>query len=599
VTSQTSNPSELAGPQLEDVLSTDPVERLLEDSWGARSRVADMREWVVESTAAILFLAAAVALLKLAPSVRHFDPVLAITLVALYAFTSRIIKFPIGAGYVVPSYLVLVPMLLLLPPAAVPLLVAGGMVVGALGECAGRRARPELLFFSVADAWHSIGPALVLATLGPAHGTLGYVLLYSCAFVAGCLVDLVTSTLREAGAAGVAPRLQMRVILVVWLIDACIAPLGVLVALAVARYPAAVVLLIPFVAVMMLLSRERSERIERAQQHLEILARERSRLQNAVQCLGDAFAAKLDLSALTGTVLRGSIEALDADAGRLTLNGSVEPVRIELGASKERAALLSSAEGAARSADEPRQLQQDGTWALGVPFSLAGESGTAMGGLAVTRADRPFRQDELTVLLSLVERARQAAVEIIGHEKLRVQALTDPLTRLGNRRKLAADFEQRLGGAESVAPLALALLDLDGFKAYNDTFGHSAGDDLLAQVADRLRAAVVGDGAAYRLGGDEFCVVSAGSPQELEAALEATITTLRSQSVGSGVGASYGSVFIPLEASELGDALRIADQRMYSRKRRRGSGSAAAGKVGSGPLAPKLLRSELGRLDPC
>ena len=560
-----------AAPQLEDVLSTDPVERLLEDSWGSRSRVADMREWLVESTAALTFLVAAIALVVLAPSVRPLHLALAVTLVALYAFTSRVIKFPIGAGYVVPSYLVLVPMLLLLPPAAVPLLVAAGMVIGGLGDLTRRRAWLERLFFSIADAWHSIGPALVLAELGPAHGALGHVLLYTGAFAAGCVVDLVTSTLREAAAAGVAPRLQVRVILVVWLIDACIAPLGVLVALAVGRYPPTVALLVPFVAVMLLLSRDRSARIERAQEHLEILARERSRLQNAVQCLGDAFAAKLDLSALTGTVLRGSIEALDADAGRLTLNGSLEPVRIELGASEAHARLLSSAEGAARTSDEPRQLQQEGTWALGVPFSLAGESGTAMGGLAVARADRPFRQDELAVLLSLVQRARQAAVEIIGHERLRVQALTDPLTRLGNRRKLAADFEQRLAGAHSVSPITLALLDLDGFKAYNDTFGHGAGDDLLAQVADRLRAALGGheQGAAYRLGGDEFCVVSSAAPEQLEATLEATVAQLRANAMGRGVGASFGSVLVPHEASELGDALRIADQRMYLRKRRR------------------------------
>jgi diguanylate cyclase (GGDEF)-like protein len=573
-------------PELEDVRSTDPVERLLEDSWGSRVRVADGREWLVESVAATSFLVAAVALFDLAPSVRAFDPVLALTLLGLYAFTSRIIKFPIGAGYVVPSSLVLVPMLLVLPPAAVPLLVAGGMVLGALGELIARRTRPELLFFSIADAWHSIGPAFVLAVFGPGRGTPGLVALYIAAFAAGCVVDLVTATMREAAAAGVAPRLQVRVILVVWLIDACIAPLGVLIALAVARYSATVVLLIPFTAVMLLFSRERSARIERAQQHMEILARERSRLQNAVQCLGDAFAAKLDLPALAGTVLRGSIEALDADAGRVTLRGSLEPVRIELGAGAH-AALLSCAEGAARSSDEPRQLQQDGTWALGVPFSLAGESAGAMGALAVSRADRSFRQDELTVLLGLVERARQAAVEIIGHEKLRVQALTDPLTRLGNRRKLALDFEQRRAGAESVSPLSLALLDLDGFKGYNDTFGHGAGDDLLAQVADRLTAALAGDGAAYRLGGDEFCVVSSDAPEDLEATLALALAAVRAQTVGNGVGASYGAVLIPHEASELADALRIADQRMYARKRHRGAegqgGPAAAPTAAAAP----------------
>ena len=60
-------------------------------------------------------------------------------------------------------------------------------------------------------------------------------------------------------------------------------------------------------------------------------------------------------------------------------------------------------------------------------------------------------------------------------------------------------------GARSI----LLLFDLDGFKRYNDTYGHPAGDALLARLGGKLAAAVVGVGAAYRLGGDEFCVLAA------------------------------------------------------------------------------------------
>ena len=556
------------GSDLEDLRSTSTVERLLEDSWDARARTADTRELLVEATAALSFLACAGALAAFAPALRPLHVLLALTLVALYALTSRIIKFPLGAGYVVPSYLVLVPMLLLLPPRLVPLLAASGLLIGALIELATGRIGAGRVLFAIPDAWHSLGPALVLATVGRTHGTLALVLLYLGAFAAGCVVDLLSSTLREAAAVGVAPQVQLRVILRVWLIDACIAPLGVLVARALAADPAEIVLLLPFIAVMLPVSRERNEHIERAHRHLEVLARERSRLQNAVQCLGDAFAAKLDLRALTGIVLRGSIEALDAVAGSLTLEGPVEPVRVEVDGGPALSALLHSAEGEARAADRPTQLEQDGAWALAVPFSLSSEEGSAMGAMAITRADRPFREDELSVILGLVARARQAAVEIIGHEQLRVQALTDPLTRLGNRRKLTADVEERLAAAGS-ASVALALLDLDGFKLYNDTFGHGAGDELLVQLAAGLTAALGERGAAYRLGGDEFCVLSALALEELEHTLEQTLLTLRKRATGECVRASWGTVLIPQEASDLGGALRIADQRMYSRKRRR------------------------------
>ena len=87
----------------------------------------------------------------------------------LYAIASSTIKFPIGAGYVVPSYLVLVPMLLLLPPGVVPLLTAAGLVLGALGLALAGQGRAERVPLAVPDAWHSLGPTVVLLIAGPGH----------------------------------------------------------------------------------------------------------------------------------------------------------------------------------------------------------------------------------------------------------------------------------------------------------------------------------------------------------------------------------------------------------------------------------------------
>jgi len=152
----------------------------------------------------------------------------------------------------------------------------------------------------------------------------------------------------------------------------------------------------------------------------------------------------------------------------------------------------------------------------------------------------------------------------LAAEELTYQALHDPLTGLANRRSLLADLERGIADATSGAPLLLALFDLDGFKTYNDTFGHPAGDALLMRLARRLATVLDGAATAYRVGGDEFCVLSlAEDPHALpKLAAEA----LAEQGEGFTVTASYGSVLLPVEASTATEALREADRRMYARK---------------------------------
>jgi diguanylate cyclase (GGDEF)-like protein len=149
----------------------------------------------------------------------------------------------------------------------------------------------------------------------------------------------------------------------------------------------------------------------------------------------------------------------------------------------------------------------------------------------------------------------------------RAEALTDPLTGLGNRRKFMFELEEELAGDEP-RTLALVVFDLDGFKAYNDSFGHSAGDAMLGRVARRLATAVDGSGRAYRLGGDEFCVLAPTDRARMEELIERAAAALTEEGEGFLVSASSGCVLIPSEASELTEALRIADDRMYLHKQR-------------------------------
>jgi two-component system, cell cycle response regulator len=169
-----------------------------------------------------------------------------------------------------------------------------------------------------------------------------------------------------------------------------------------------------------------------------------------------------------------------------------------------------------------------------------------------------------------------------SRRELETAATSDALTGLANRRRLFADLERRTARG-AVAPAVLMLFDLDGFKTYNDTFGHLAGDALLTRLGRALEHAVAAYGRAYRLGGDEFCVLAdAQAAAEVElAAAEA----LSEHGDGFSVTASYGAVAIPGEAAVAGDALRIADQRMYARKN---SGRVSAGRQSTDVLLRAL-----------
>jgi len=561
----------MISPALEDARASDPIERLLEDSWDTRARQVERREFVAESAAAALLLACAIPMAIVAAEQQPLQPLRAVVLVCLYAVVSRMIKFPLGAGYVVPSYAVLVPMLVLLPPGTVPLLAAAGLALGTVIQCLTRQARPERLLFSVADAWHAVGPALVLWVSGPPDAGLPLVLAYVAAFIAGCVFDLVSSTLREAAALGIAPRLQVRVMAVVWLVDAGLAPMGLMVASASRESALMALLILPMNVLLVLLVKDRNARIDQAQHRLDLVATERTRLQAAVGRLGDAFSAKLELDALIEIVLRGSVEALGAEAGRLTLDDPDGPHISEITVTPASAAALEIAGGLATVTGSPQQVQRDGAWALALPFGYATDTLSVRGALTVARGDRAFREDEQALMARLTERARRAASDIVAHQTLRAQAVLDPLTGLGNRRKFTSELEELLLSASADAPLVLALFDLDGFKSYNDTFGHPAGDALLVQLGMRLAAAMASHGAAYRLGGDEFCVVFSTARCAAREALAAASAALELQVNGMTIGASCGAVVLPHEARDATTALRLADERMYANKHGRTS----------------------------
>jgi diguanylate cyclase (GGDEF)-like protein len=158
--------------------------------------------------------------------------------------------------------------------------------------------------------------------------------------------------------------------------------------------------------------------------------------------------------------------------------------------------------------------------------------------------------------------------------KLREQAILrqadqDPLTGLANRRRVEAQAVQVLTTARrSGHSAAVLVIDLDGFKAVNDTFGHHAGDLVLREVASRLTAKTRPDDLPARLGGDEFVVLlSSAGAREAEAAVEAyssifVLPFLIGQTEAR-LGGSIGFAFYPEQGKTFPELLQTADAAMY------------------------------------
>lgn len=156
-------------------------------------------------------------------------------------------------------------------------------------------------------------------------------------------------------------------------------------------------------------------------------------------------------------------------------------------------------------------------------------------------------------------------------EKLLHQTLHDPLTGLGNRLLLRERLE-RATAQRARAPFALMFIDLDHFKAVNDTHGHDAGDALLVEVGRRLHEVVRGDDTVARLGGDEFVVLAAGvSDQTGAEVLAEKVRTVIARPFVVGeleleVTASVGVVLPGAHHTTADSLLRDADASMYEAK---------------------------------
>jgi two-component system chemotaxis response regulator CheY len=169
---------------------------------------------------------------------------------------------------------------------------------------------------------------------------------------------------------------------------------------------------------------------------------------------------------------------------------------------------------------------------------------------------------------------QQAELERLN-EQLTQVARRDPLTGLVNRRALEEDLEQLEARVRRYGHrYCMALIDIDEFKAYNDTYGHQAGDRVLQQVADQLKAHTRGGDGVYRYGGEEFlCIFPEQSlatgklaVQRMRIGLEQLAITHAGSPSGVLTFSAGLSMLHPLHTKSTGDVLKEADQALYRAK---------------------------------
>jgi HD-GYP domain-containing protein (c-di-GMP phosphodiesterase class II) len=238
------------------------AERELQDARRRERRRLMGRERVGELFSGGSLLVAAAGLALLAPSEGRLSVPLAATLVVTYAIASRV-KFEVGPCYTVPTQLVFVPMLFALPPAAVPLLIALGNVLGDLPDHA-RGRHPTRALISVGDAWYSMGPALVFVAAGIEGPSLDDWPVYLGALGAQFALDVLTTTPREWFELGVSPRSQLSSAGWTFAIDALLSPIGLLAAIVALQNEYAFLLVLPLIGLIGVFAAERAARLDGA-----------------------------------------------------------------------------------------------------------------------------------------------------------------------------------------------------------------------------------------------------------------------------------------------------------------------------------------------
>ena len=311
---------------------------------------------------------------------------------------------------------------------------------------------------------------------------------------------------------------------------------------------------------------------------MDELSREQARLREAIRRIGHTFASSLDRPALLELALKTAVDAVQASGGRICVRSGDDGLLAETLREGSLNGLEDAVEQAERAALQNGgfgEEQAAGTSIAAIALGVPESRGEAHGVIAVARHGRPFTDDDREVLRSLGAEAALALENIELHHQVSRQAVTDELTGLANHGRFQALLNAEIEQVRRYHhPIGLIMLDIDDFKAVNDTYGHQQGDAVLRHVASVLRENSRDADSPARYGGEELSLILPHT--DLEGAF-AIAERIREAVDGLRVARTDGGGFLRITASlgvtssTLGDKDRLiadADGALYEAKRR-------------------------------
>jgi diguanylate cyclase (GGDEF)-like protein len=320
---------------------------------------------------------------------------------------------------------------------------------------------------------------------------------------------------------------------------------------------------------------------------------ERQRLMEQLSAIQRAITRRAPLQQVLDTITDGARELIGDEVVVLRMRDAEDPEMVLLashcGISEEAAAMYwrmpadsAGAAGQAMLLDDLVVINDYQRYAIDMPTDLTAamaapvhENGEVVGGLAVAtrRPDRIYGKADQEVLLAFAEHVSLAVTDAKTVEAM-YQAFHDSLTGLASRHLFLDRLAYGLACAErDRTALALLFIDLDRFKAVNDSLGHAAGDALLVEVADRMRASLRASDTAARFGGDEFAVLLHNVTEASQATVVADriLQALREPFRLAGkevfIDSSIGIVYSADGPSDGEALIQRADLAMYEAKR--------------------------------
>lgn len=312
---------------------------------------------------------------------------------------------------------------------------------------------------------------------------------------------------------------------------------------------------------------------------LEELRKERVRVEGSMRRLGEAVASNLDRDTLLRLVVSTAVEGVGADAGRVSVRASDRVVLDELtcvGNMNGLEAAVQSVETEALRSGSPREATLGTASAIAHPLRARGGDAGIVGVVSVGRSGTAFTPQDRDLFHYLAAQASVSIENVVLHETVARESVTDELTGLSNRR----GFEDALGmeierSKRFGQKLGLVLLDLDDFKDINDSYGHPQGDVVLRDVAHVLRETAREIDYPTRYGGEEMAILlpetDLDGAERFAERLRQRIDTLRIQRAdGRGtlhVTASCGVAAVPQSATDERGLVAAADSALYQAKR--------------------------------